>query len=259
MAFDNCMRARAVTNTPAHQSPSLASSGAVARMGWIRSGIFEVDNALSNGLIAEVKVYRHGEAVLSPDKRSDFSLILLSGWMTASVSLTHGKRQISEIYLKGDLFEPASEDGKSQEFLCAATDLSVLRFRLPALPEAAARWPDLVGWQEDQRHRLRVLSLEHLAALGNCSAVQRVSWLLLRLARRIANGSTGISADFALPLTQADLADYLGMTAVHLNRTIRKLRETNVAHVRNGHIVIPDLSRLGMSVVRDFGTTGGMS
>jgi CRP-like cAMP-binding protein len=104
--------------------------------------------------------------------------------------------------------------------------------------------PRFMSWLQDQRHRLRALNVEHLAALGNCNAVQRLSWLLLRLARRTANGSAGISADFAFPLTQTDLADYLSMTAIHLNRTVRKLREANVAHLRNGHIMIPDLQRL---------------
>lgn len=208
------------------------------------SGILEVDSALSNGLVAHVKVYRHGETVLLPGEQVDFSCVLLSGWMTASVSLAHGKRQISEIYLKGDLVEPTSEDGKSQELLQAVSDLSLLKFRLPPLHEAASRWPGLVGWLEDQRHRLRALDLEHLAALGNCNAVERMSWLLLRLARRTANGSMGISTDFAFPLTQTDLADYLGITAIHLNRTIRELREADVVRFKNGHVAIPDLKRL---------------
>jgi CRP-like cAMP-binding protein len=216
----------------------------MARVQPIASGILEVDSAVSDGLVADVKVYRRGETVLLPEEEVQFTCVLLSGWMTASISLTHGKRQISEIYLKGDLVEPTSEGGRNQELLQAATDLSILRFRLPPLPEAAARWPGFVSWLQDQRHRLRVLDVEHLAALGNCNAVQRMSWLLLRLARRTANGNAGISADFAFPLTQTDLADYLGMTAIHLNRTIRELREANVANVRNGHIVIPDLKRL---------------
>lgn len=233
-----------MTNTRADQPPSASPSDGIARVQRIASGIFEVDNALSNGLAANVKVYRHGETVLFPEKHANFSCVLLSGWMTASVLLAHGKRQVSEIYLKGDLVEPTSEDGSSRELLQAATDLSILRFCLPPLSEVATRWPRLVGWLEDQRHRLRALDLEHLTALGNCNAVQRVIWLLLQLARRTANGNMGISADFAFPLTQADLADYLGMTAIHLNRTIREMREANIAYFRNGHVTIPDLDRL---------------
>lgn len=230
-------------NSGANEPPPSTPSG-IAKAQRVASGILEVDHALSNGLVADIKVYRLGETVLMPEEEVEFTCVLLSGWMTASVSLAHGKRQISEIYLKGDLVEPTSEGGRNQEFLQAATDLSILKFRLPPLPEAATRWPRFVGWLQDQRHRLRVLDVEHLAALGNCNAVQRLSWLLLRLARRTANGNTGISTDFAFPLTQTDLADYLGMTAIHLNRVIRELREANVAHFRNGHVMIPDLKRL---------------
>lgn len=238
-----------MTQTRADRSPSPNLSGTIIRVQRKSSGVFEVDNALSNGLVADVKVYRQGETVLLPEDQADFSGVLLSGWMTASVLLAHGKRQISEIYLKGDLVEPTSEDGKSQEFLQAATDLSILKLRLPPRPEAAARWPSLVDWLEEQRHRLRVLDLEHLAALGSCNAVQRVIWLLLRLARRMTDGSMGVSTKFAFPLTQTELADYLGMTPIHLNRTIRELRETNVARFTNGHIMIPDLKRLELRCV----------
>ena len=84
---------------------------------------------------------------------------------------------------------------------------------------------------------------EWTARLGHSAAV-RIAHLLCELQARMAVVGLAEPEGFAINLTQADLGDMTGLTPVHVNRTLRKLREANLAMVRDGYASIPDLNRL---------------
>jgi CRP/FNR family transcriptional regulator, anaerobic regulatory protein len=82
--------------------------------------------------------------------------------------------------------------------------------------------------------------------LGQGSAEERLALLLIDFRGRLAL-SGSIAADsltFEMPLTQSQLADHLGITAVHVNRVLRAFRERGIATVRDGHVTIADLDEL---------------
>jgi hypothetical protein len=54
----------------------------------------------------------------------------------------------------------------------------------------------------------------------------------------------GVKDDFALPITQADLADALGLTVVHVNRSLRWLHIQGLVQMANRHVSIPDWEAL---------------
>jgi CRP-like cAMP-binding protein len=87
---------------------------------------------------------------------------------------------------------------------------------------------------------------EWTARLGHSAAV-RIAHLLCELQMRLEAVDLATAEGFAIDLTQADLGDMTGLTPVHVNRTLRKLREANLAVVRDGYVSIPDRGRL-----RDF-------
>jgi CRP-like cAMP-binding protein len=87
---------------------------------------------------------------------------------------------------------------------------------------------------------------EWIGRLGHSAAV-RIAHLLCELQARFGVVGLATPEGFPIDLTQSDLGDMTGLTPVHVNRTLRKLREAGLAVVRDGYASIPDLPRL-----RDF-------
>ena len=86
--------------------------------------------------------------------------------------------------------------------------------------------------------------VEHLVGLGRRDAVTRTAHFLVELGLRLELVGLGGGAGFACPLNQYQLADVLGLTAIHLNRVLRRLRERGLATFRDGRVVFHDLPRL---------------
>lgn len=83
-----------------------------------------------------------------------------------------------------------------------------------------------------------------LVGLGRCSAHERTAHLVCELYLRLA--AIGLAADhrYRLPLTQTSLADTLGLTSVHVNRTFTAMREQNLLTLRGGVLTIHDWNGL---------------
>lgn len=86
--------------------------------------------------------------------------------------------------------------------------------------------------------------VEHLVGIGRRDADARMVHFLLELGSRLMLVGLGSKAGFECPLTQYHLADALGLSAVHVNRVLRQLRETGLVTFREGHVTFHDLDRL---------------
>jgi CRP-like cAMP-binding protein len=98
-------------------------------------------------------------------------------------------------------------------------------------------------------HEEAVLA-ERLASLGRRSAHERVAHLFCELWRRLH--LLGLAEDdrFPLPITQEDLADTLGLSAVHINRTLRQLRSEGLIETGSNHVRV--LSMAGLEAIAGF-------
>jgi CRP-like cAMP-binding protein len=169
------------------------------------------------------------------------------GWSYRYRLFGDGRRKVLGIVLPGEILcvsmPPA---GRHSYSVRAATDAE-----FHALPHA--RLPVLL--RENQAFATRLLSLlcqeahinERLAiALGRCSAEETLAGFVLDLKERLERGGMLEPEDqcFMLPLSQAEIADHLGMTVVHLNRTLRRLEDDRVIAIRRGRVEILDEQRL---------------
>jgi CRP-like cAMP-binding protein len=93
--------------------------------------------------------------------------------------------------------------------------------------------------------RDEAMVVEHLVNIGRRSAMVRTAHLLLELGLRLQQ-LVGLGSDsgFACPLNQYLLADALGLTAIHLNRVLRQLRERGLVTFREGRVDFYDLAGL---------------
>jgi CRP-like cAMP-binding protein len=199
--------------------------------------------ALTRG-IAEVRIYPPGDTLIRAGVSAEYSTLLVDGLLGRVFYMSEGKRQIVALHVPGDFVDLHSLLLKRLDHDVVA--LSEVRVAL--VPHAVLR-----KLTETEPHLARMLWLltvidaaihrEWIGRLGHSAAV-RIAHLLCELQVRFAVVGLATREGFPIDLTQADFGDMTGLTPVHVNRTIRKLREANLAIVRDGLAVIPDLRKL---------------
>jgi CRP-like cAMP-binding protein len=169
------------------------------------------------------------------------SWILLSGWCARVRSVGNSERHIVHFILPGDMIGvgPARWAGDrlavvalTPVITAEARPLSAV-VRLGAsehtgLVEACAR----AAWRE------QVYCLNAMARLGHQSAYQRIAHLLLELHARLESVGLASRNGFQAPVTQAVLAQALGLSLVHLSRTLRQMRREGAIAFEPGRIEI---------------------
>jgi hypothetical protein len=168
--------------------------------------------------------------------------LLLEGWAYRAHMLPDGARQITDIFVPGDFCRwaaPASWDTGQDIRACGRARFAVLR-KDGAGPERAALRR---SWEWVRDAETRILH-SRLVSLGRRDAHARVAHFISELHERLQRVGLVNGGVFTCPLTQEQLADVLGLTAVHINRVLQKLRAERLVLINRPHIYIPDLARL---------------
>jgi len=171
---------------------------------------------------------------------------VLSGVVKLTKTLSDGRQQIVGLQFAPDFlgrpFKVESEINAE-----AATETALCSFPKAAIERMMKTSPQL-------EHRLYQQSLRELdearswmVTLGRKTAAEKIASFLLLIARHIdpAADPHRENAAFDLPLTRADIADFLGLTIETVSRQITKLRAEGVIRVENNrHVIVPSLDRL---------------
>ena len=197
-------------------------------------------------LSRNAKWFPRGTDLIREGDKPASLFLLLNGWAFRYRTLREGNRQIMAYLLPGDccdvrkfFFEEIDHSiGLLSDALVAqipaAEMLDVLN-RFPRV-ERAMMWATLVD-----EATLR----EWLLNVGQRSALQRIAHLFCELCVRLrVVHSVDGAQTFALPLTQTELADTTGMTTVHVNRSLQRLRKNGLIATRRGKLTILDFHRL---------------
>lgn len=184
------------------------------------------EQAALHGL-AEDRVHCPRETVLIAEGEKPPRLFLLhSGWAATSIGLSNGDRQIVKIHLPGDVMGASSLSLQSAaETLVALTPVSVSRLSLPSLTRIFSELPRLGMLFYLNAQEERVMLMDRLTAVGRRDARQRVASLLVHLIERLRVLDPDHTLSITLPLTQEQIGDLLGLTAVHVNRILRLLED----------------------------------
>lgn len=170
---------------------------------------------------------------------------LLSGWAFRFKTLTDGRRQILNILLPGDLAGlQASLMDVAPHGIEALTDVRLCTFRDAAMEDLMREHPKLgldVTWLAAQGERL---TDDVLLSVGRRNALERVAMLLVYLYKRAGSAGLITGGALAFPLTQAHIADTLGLSFVHTNRCIQRLRKLGLIQLDKGQLQVNDLRLL---------------
>lgn len=190
------------------------------------------------------RVVKAGEDLFRLGEPCDSLYNLIEGWVFAYDLLEDGRRQIFHFALQGAVlgFHPA-HGAVATYGAHALTDAVVCVIPHKALTSLARQLPEIglrLAWLTS---RDRSLAFSHLTNIGRRSSRERVAHLLLELfIRNRAHWPGHRIEEMHLPLTQEHIGDATGLTAVHVNRVLRDLREQGIVefHYRRLRILDPD-------------------
>lgn len=190
------------------------------------------------------EVRRHSE-LISEGENLQECCILLEGWACSYKLLHNGKRQIISFPLAGDFLGLRScllrASDHSVVTLTAARVSRIPLATIQELIEKASRLGLALLWAS---FRDEAVIVEHLVDVGRRSALERTAHFLLELRERLRVSGLASGAKFQVPVTQDELADALGLTAIHVNRVLRQLRVRGLVSWESRQLMIHDLNGL---------------
>lgn len=180
---------------------------------------------------------RRGATIQRENDRVGELFILKKGVMMSSMLLDDGSRQILRFLFPGDMMGLSSlAYREAPETLTALSDSIICPFERTMLSEIVGEHPRLGALMMVYGQIERAALTDRLAALGRTSAKARVAAVLIDMRNRLRMVDKSISDSFALGLTQEEIGDATGLTAVHVNRMLRQIEEEGLITRANGHI-----------------------
>jgi CRP-like cAMP-binding protein len=209
------------------------------------------DLNLVSGFLRAPRQFRKNQDVVIAGRHYGVLFVNHDGWLSRYKILRSGDRQIVDFILPGQIFGLQACLFKAS--LCSistVTDAMVSSIPLEVVDDMFDRNPGLakaVFWSAICE---TAIVSEHLIDTARRSAYERLSHFLLELFVRLKATGQAHGMSFKMPLTQELIADALGLTTVHVNRTLRSLREDKLIEVDNKSVTILDFDAL--SLLSDF-------
>lgn len=170
---------------------------------------------------------------------------LLEGWAACCVHSASGDQQIVKVHLPGDLLGTPS-----MTLCCAGETLFALNRGVIEIvsgerfAEMFVKFPRLAAAMFLSAQQERVWLMDRLMSVGRTSAVQRLAGFLLSLYDRLRMIDPGHPPRFELPLSQREIANVLGITPVHANRTVGGLDDTGLVERDGRWVTLLDVEAL---------------
>lgn len=236
---------------------SVASESPTSRM-----GVFEEENPLTaklsrvmtlslddraalQAMCREVRQVGPRRDIIRDGDRPDRVHLILKGWACRYKILKNGKRQITALLLPGDFCD------------LHAGMLDQMDHTIASLSATTFAYVDRTQFDELTRTRPAILCAlwwatlvdegvlrSWIVSLGVRSARERVAHLICELRERMSNIDSENNGQFAMPLTQPDLAEALGLTPIHVNRVVRQLLADEVVEIHRGEVKVMDIHAL---------------
>lgn len=166
-----------------------------------------------------------------------------SGWVMLYSLLPDGARQIHEFALPGAFLGYQPENGTVLTYSAEAlTDVTVCVLPREGTVRLLREVPELAMSFACTAWHAQAHAFQQQASLGRRNARQRIAHLLHDLHGRARH--SGMGERVALPLTQEHVGDALGLTPVHVSRTLKALRDDGVVSTSGHMLEVLDLSRL---------------
>ena len=207
--------------------------------------VSESDRQALLGLDVTPRSYARGDLIIESGEPADRVFWIETGCAARYRITGDGGRQIVNLMLEGDVFDlQAVITTRADHTVSALNDLVATEVGAKPFLEMVRARPSLAsafwwaGVQEESILR------EQIVRVGRRGALERLSHLFCEIYRREMLAGGRADQTIEAPLTRETLADLLGLSSVHVSRTLSRLKAAGVVSVVQGRIVIEDLKRL---------------
>ncbi|MFC3695051.1 Crp/Fnr family transcriptional regulator [Chenggangzhangella methanolivorans] len=201
--------------------------------------------ALIDSLKSEHMTVEAGVEFIHPEQADSELYTLFSGWAFRYKELSDGRRQILSFSLPGDLLGlQGTMFGKSVYGAIALTDIQLCVIPRRRLARLFERVPEVAYEVTWLGARSEAIVDENLLNVGRRGAAERIVALICSLYKRAEPLGLVVDGSFELPLTQQHIADALGLSLVHTNKTLARLRADGLFSISGGRLVVRNLRGL---------------
>ncbi|GAA4714946.1 Crp/Fnr family transcriptional regulator [Sphingomonas lutea] len=210
-----------------------------------RHDVSAAEEAAFCDMVAEHRRVGPDEVVIRAGEPLHESTLLLDGWLARVKDLRSGSRQFTGLHVPGDFADLHSFTlGRLDHEVVSLTECRLAIVPHARLKDLMERNPRLARILWSETNLDAAINREWTVSMARRSALARVAHLLCELSIRleVAGLSDGMTFDF--PMTQNELADCLGLTTVHVNRTIQELRKRGLIQLDRRQVTMRDVAAL---------------
>lgn len=206
------------------------------------TGLSERERAAMNSLQMTQRLVKRDAEIISESERLERMLVLREGWAIRYATMPDGRRQVLSFVLPGDLISLHLDLNKTVKFgVVSLNSCKIVEIDGREVGHAIRSLPNLVeslNWYV--RRELTILG-DHTLRLGRMTAYERVCHLLLEIwYRQKFSGAIGDDGVAVFPITQSVVADALGLSVVHVNRQVMRLRREERVTISRRKLTIHD-------------------
>ncbi|NKJ42217.1 Crp/Fnr family transcriptional regulator [Novosphingobium sp. SG720] len=203
------------------------------------------ERAALESAVVEVNTLPPRATIVRAGVKLDYSTLLIEGIVSRYIDDRRGLRQLVAVHFPGDFVDlhafPLGELDHDVQTVTAAKTATIPHSALEAI---LVERPHLMRKLWFATLIDAAIHRAWLFRLGRLDAMGRVAHFLCETNARLVSAGLSDGHRFTLALTQADLSEICGLTNVHVNRVMRKLREERLCVFRSSLVDIPDPDRL---------------
>ena len=216
---------------------------------WTRLDDADRDAVLA--LPHRIRALRAHEFIVRDGDEPRHSCLILSGYAIRHKLTGSGGRQIMSIHMKGDIVDLQNSLLRSADHnVQTLNEVEAAFIPIAAIEEIAVGRPNLGKAMWNETLVDGAIFREWTLNIGRRDARTRMGHMLCEFALRLETVGLGEQCQYELPMTQEQLADALGLTSVHVNRTLKTLAAEGLIERTNRSVRIPDWKKL--AEIADF-------
>jgi CRP-like cAMP-binding protein len=197
------------------------------------------------GLTSHARQFRPNFDIVSPGETVDHSCLVAHGLAARYDQMADGQRQLNAFHIEGDMCDLHSVVCPTAAWgIIAMTTTTVLQVPHAELRKLVGEYPAiaLAFWREGTTEAS--ILAKWVGNIGRRDARARLAHLLCEMGVRIEMAGLGTRNHFWFDVTQSNLADAVGLTAVHVNRMMQGLRGEGLIRTMSHNIYVDDWDSL---------------
>ena len=213
--------------------------------------ISDEDVEIVRALPIVLRDYPAGRAVVRDGERATECCLIVDGFCIRSKTIADGKRQILSMHIPGEIPDLMSLFLHVMDHDLSTLTPSRLGFiNHETLRQLHRRRPNVAEmfWRDTLIDS--AMFREWIVNVGQRPAPARLAHVMMELRERLRVIGRVNGNDFEMPLTQEEMGEALGITAVHVNRVVRQLREEGIVELHRGRATVLDENKF--LVLADF-------